>query len=46
VHLFNLNDDEWTCAGATTVKDVMKLIEAGLEYVTIIEGMQLFEKRK
>ena len=46
MHLLNLNDDEWTCAGATTAKDAMKLIEAGYQYVTTIEGIQLFKKRK
>jgi len=46
MHLLNLNDDEWTCSGATTAKEAMKLIEAGFQYVTTIEGIQLFKKRK
>ena len=46
MHLLNLNDDEWNCAGATTAKDATKLIEAGFQYVTTIEGIQLFRKRK
>lgn len=46
MHLINLNDDEGTCAGATTAKEAMKLIEAGFQYVTTIEGVQLFRKRK
>jgi integrase len=46
MHLLNLNDDEWTCSGATTAKEAMKLIEAGFQYVTTIEGVQLFKKRK
>ena len=46
MHLLNLNDDEWTCTGATTAKDAVKLIEAGFQYVTNIEGIQLFRKRK
>jgi integrase len=46
MHLLNLNDDEWTCTGATTVKEATRLIEAGFQYVTIIEGIQLFKKRK
>jgi len=46
MHLLNLNDDEWTCAGATTVTEATKLIEAGFQYVTTIEGVQLFRKRK
>ncbi len=46
MHLLNLNDDEWTCTGATTAKEAMKLIEAGFQYTTTIEGIQLFKKRK
>jgi integrase len=46
MHLLNLNDDEWTCTGTTTTKEAMKLIEAGFQYVTTIEGIQLFKKRK
>jgi hypothetical protein len=46
MHLLNLNDDEWTCTGATTAQEAIKLIEAGFQYVTMIEGVQLFKKRK
>jgi integrase len=46
MHLLNLNDDEWTCTGATTAKEATKLIENGFQYVTTIEGIQLFKKRK
>ena len=46
VHLLNLNDDEWICTGATTAKEATKLIENGFQYVTTIEGIQLFKKRK
>jgi len=46
MHLINFNDDEWTCTGATTAKEAMKLVEAGFQYVTTIEGIQLFKKRK
>jgi integrase len=46
MHYLNLNDDEWTCTGATTAKEATKLIEAGFQYVTTIEGIQLFKKRK
>jgi integrase len=46
MHLLNFNDDEWNCVGATTAKDATKLIEAGFQYVTTIEGIQLFKKRK
>jgi integrase len=46
MHLMNFNDDEWTCVGATTAKDATKLVESGFQYVTTIEGIQLFKKRK
>jgi integrase len=46
MHLLNLNDDEWTCTGATTAKEATKLVENGFQYVTTIEGIQLFRKRK
>jgi integrase/recombinase XerD len=29
MHLLNLNDDEWTCSGATTAAEAIELIEAG-----------------
>jgi hypothetical protein len=32
MHLLNLNDDEWTCTGATTAKEATKLIENGFQY--------------
>lgn len=46
MHLLNFNDDEWTCTGATSAKEATRLIEAGYQYVTTIEGVQLFKKRK
>jgi len=46
MHLINLSNDEWECSGATTAKDAVKLIEAGFQYVTTIEGIQLFKKHK
>lgn len=44
--LLNLKDDEWICQGTTTKEEAMKLIEAGFEYVTEIDGTKLFRKRK
>lgn len=46
MHMINLESDEWDCSGATTAKEAAKLIEAGFQYVTTIEGIQLFKKRK
>jgi integrase len=39
-------DCDFTCKAATNAKEAMTLIEAGFQYVTTIEGIQLFKKRK
>lgn len=44
--LVNLNDDEYVCKTARTVEEASSLIEAGFEYVTDVEGVKLFRKRK
>jgi integrase len=46
MHLMNLNDDEWTCKTASTVEEVMQLVEAGFQYVTDMNGLKIFKKRK
>jgi len=44
--LLNLNDDEWTCKTATNIKEATRLIENGFEYITEMDGLKLFRKRK
>jgi hypothetical protein len=44
MHLLNLNEEEWASSGATTAKEATQLIESGFQYVTTIEGIQLFRK--
>ena len=44
--LLNLNDDEWTCKTATNLEQATQLIENGFEYITDIDGVRLFRKRK
>ena len=46
MHLVNLESDEWTCRAASTKEDAMSLIEGGFQYVTEMEGVKLFKKRK
>ena len=46
MHLVNLDSDEWTCRTAATKEEAMSLIEGGFQYVTTIEGIQLFKKSK
>jgi hypothetical protein len=46
MYLVNLDSDEWTCRAATTKEEAMNLIKGGFQFVTAIEGVQLFKKRK
>ena len=45
-HLIDLRSDEFACKVARTVDEATKLIESGFEYVTDLEGLKLFRKRK
>ena len=45
-HLVNFQEDEYVARTATITEEALKLIEAGFEYVTEMEGMKLFRKRK
>ena len=45
-HLVNFSEDEYTTATATTVEEACKLINVGYEYVTEMEGVKIFRKRK
>jgi len=40
------DSDEWTCEVAQTPNQAKKLIENGFEYVTEMDGLKLFRKRK
>jgi integrase len=44
--LENLGNDEYHCKTAKTINEATLLIESGFEYVTEIEGIKLFKKRK
>jgi hypothetical protein len=39
-------NEEYVSATASTIEGAQRLIEAGFEYVTELEGMKLFRKRK
>ena len=46
-HLVDWGDDEeYVCKVAKTVDEAKTLVESGFEYVTVINGNQLFRKRK
>jgi len=40
------NEDDFICGIAKTVEEAKALIEVGFEYVTEIDGVKLFRKRK
>jgi hypothetical protein len=44
--LLTTKDEKWICKAVTTKEQAMKLIETGFQYVTTIEGIQLFKKRR
>jgi predicted RNase H-like HicB family nuclease len=44
--LVNFPNDEYVSATATTIDEAKQLIEQGFEYVTEIDGVRLFRKRK
>jgi integrase len=46
-HLIDSGEEnEYTCKTAANTKEATALIETGFQYVTTIEGIQLFKKRK
>jgi integrase len=45
-HLVNFESEEYTCKVAATVDTASQLIESGFEYVTEMDGVKLFRKRK
>ena len=44
--LVDWKSDDFTCKTAATIGDYSKLIEVGFEYVTEMDGVKLFRKRK
>jgi integrase len=45
-HLIYFDKEEFVCKVGKTVEDCSQLIEAGFEYITQIDGVKLFRKRK
>ncbi len=46
MHLVEFENDEWNVSSAQTVDEAKKLIEAGFDYVTEMDDVKLFRKRK
>jgi hypothetical protein len=45
-HLVSFESDEFVCKTARTVQEAKALVESGFDYVTDIDGVKLFRKRK
>jgi len=44
--LYQTTNDEWICKTASNVKEASQLIENGFQYVTEMDGIKIFKKRK
>lgn len=44
--LVTFEDDDYLCKAATNIKEATQLIEAGYEYITEMDKIKLFRKRK
>ena len=44
--IFKKDNDEYVCKVAKNVDEAKELIELGFEYVTDMDGVKLFRKRK
>jgi hypothetical protein len=44
--MVEFKNEEYISATASTIEDAKKLVEAGFDYVTEIDGLRLFRKRK
>jgi hypothetical protein len=44
--MVQFKNEEYASATAKTIEDAQKLVEAGFEYVTEIDSVKLFRKRK
>jgi integrase len=44
--LIDFGNDEYTCKVAKSIDDATTLIESGFEYVTEMDGVKIFKKRK
>jgi hypothetical protein len=45
-HLVSFEGDEFICKIARSVDEATALVESGFDYVSEIDGVQLFRKRK
>ncbi len=45
-HLIDTRNDEYVCKTAKSLGEASELVESGYEYITEIDGIKLFRKRK
>jgi hypothetical protein len=45
-HLVDFGGDEFVCKVAKSVDEAKVLVEGGFDYVTDVDGLKLFKKRK
>ena len=45
-HLVDFQSDEYVCKVAKNVDEGKAFVESGFDYVTDVDGMKLFRKRK
>jgi len=45
-HLVNFGSEEYICKVAENIEEAKALIESGFEYVTEVDNVKLFKKRK
>jgi integrase len=45
-HLVNFESEDYVCKVAKTVEEAKVLVESGFDYVTEVDGIKLFKKRK
>jgi hypothetical protein len=45
-HLINFDREDFICKTAKELQEARALIKAGFEYVTEMDGVKLFRKRK
>jgi pentose-5-phosphate-3-epimerase len=45
-HLVDFGGDDFICKVAKNVDEAKALVESGFDYVTEVDGMKLFRKRK
>jgi len=46
IQLVKWGDEEFTCKVAKTLEEAMALVEQGFEYITEMDGVKIFKKRK